>query len=882
MPVCSALGISASIGPPDRHVGGLWDMVVRMRSGQIGAIVLCTLAAGALSLASAAQPSTAAHSSSAVQSSDSTQPSGSAQPSGTAKAEWGIIEKDCTECHNSTDWAGSVAFDTMTANQVPADAKVWEDAIRKLRGGFMPPPNAKKHPNAVVVNGIISWLENTLDRAATTPDPGRVPLRRLNRRQYANAVRDMLGLTMDPAALLPVDDFPKDGYDTDAASLTVSPAFMDQYVNAARVIAGDAVGNPKAPSVTTTFGRVADMKISLQVFGHPGEGDEQEYRDGMPFGTRGGMSAVYIFPADGNYALTIGDMALGRDVPLMEFRNTVVALLDGKEFFRGYIGGEQDDRAIDQQQQTAVERINDRFRNIRFHATQGPHRIAITFLHRDFAESDERTRGTELEGGQQRVQKVHAFQIKGPLDVTGMSDSASRRKIFLCHPASAEQETPCAERIISHLAELAFRRPVTDQDMHPLMAFYEAGRKAGGFEAGVRDAISAILASPFFLYRVESPSPLVRTGTVPAGTLSDLSLASRLSFFIWSSIPDEELLELAERNELSRPDVLKREVLRMLADPRAKSLTDDFAFQWLNVAGMDEIVPDRALFPWATGPLDPRPLFKKELSLFVDSVLRSDQPITALLTADYTYLNERLAMLYGIENVKGGEFRRVTLTDSKRFGLLGKGAVLMLTAEPDRTSPVRRGAWIIERILGTPAPTPPPNVPTLTTNIRGKPARTLRERVFQHSIAPNCHACHGVMDPLGFALQNFNAVGQYQADDPETHTPIDSTSTLNDGTLIHGPDDLRGVLAAQPLAFAESLTTALMSYAVGRPVDYRDMPVVRRIARQAARDNYRFSSIVLQVVSSDAFRRRAPPAKPAHPAVKTASLAAPALQTGGN
>ncbi|MGH8260846.1 MAG: DUF1592 domain-containing protein [Steroidobacteraceae bacterium] len=796
--------------------------------------------------------------------------------------QWGEIQHYCTQCHNVEDWAGGVAFDTMSPQQIPADAKVWEDAIRKLRGGFMPPPNAKQHPDGRTMRGLVSWLENTLDAAETTPVPGHVPLRRLNRHEYADAVRDLLALNVDPAALLPVDDHPKDGFDTDAASLTVSAAFLDQYVNAARVVAAEAVGNPKAPAVTTTFGRVADMKISLQVFGHPGEGDQQLYRDGMPFGTRGGMSAVYVFPADGDYALTIGDLALGRDVPLMEFDNTVVALLDGKEFFRAHVGGERDQKAIDQRQQAAVEAINDRLRNIRFHATEGPHRIAITFVHRDFAESDERTRVRTLEGGQERVQQAHAFQIRGPLDVTGMSDSPSRRKIFLCHPASAADETPCARRIIAHLAELAFRRPVTEQDLQPLMAFYEAGRQSGGFEVGVRNALSAILASPFFLYRVETLSPQVRTGTLPEGTLSDVSLASRLSFFLWSSIPDEELLSLAERNELHRPDVLKREVLRMLADPRAKSLTDDFAFQWLNVAGLDEIVPDRALFPWATGPLDPRPLFKKELSLFVDSVLRSNQPVTALLTADYTYLNESLAMLYGIENVKGGEFRRVTLTDSKRFGLLGKGAVLMLTAEPDRTSPVRRGAWIIERILGTPAPTPPPNVPTLTSNIRGKPPKTLRERVMQHSVQPNCHACHGVMDPLGFALQNFNAVGQYQADDPETHTPIDSSSVLADGTPIKGVDDLRRALASQPLAFTESLTKNLMSYALGRPVDYHDMPVVRRIARQAARDDYRFSSIVLQIVSSDAFRRRGALPQAPRPALKTASLAVPALKTGGN
>jgi hypothetical protein len=797
--------------------------------------------------------------------------------------EWAQIQRYCTECHNVTDWAGGVAFDTMSPQEIPSDAKVWEDAIRKMRGGFMPPPNAKQHPDGRTVRSLVSWLESTLDSAETTPVPGRVPLRRLNRREYANAVRDLLGLEVDAAALLPVDDHPKNGFDTDAASLQVSPAFLDQYVNAARVVAEQAVGNPKAPAVTVTFGPVADMKISLQVFGHPGEGNQQLYRDGMPFGTRGGMSAEYVFPADGDYALTIGDLALGRDVPLMEFDNTVVALLDGKEFFRTHIGGDRDQKAIDQQQQAAVEAINGRLRNIRFHATQGPHRIAVTFVHRDFAESDERLRARALEGGQERVQQVHAFQIRGPLDVTGMSDSPTRARIFLCHPASAQAETPCAHRIIEHLAQLAFRRPVSEQDLEPLMGFYERGRKEAGFDAGVRDALSAILASPFFLYRVETPAPQVHAGTLPEGTLSDLSLASRLSFFLWSSIPDEELLSVAEHNELSHPDVLAREVRRMLADPRAKSLTEDFAFQWLNVTGgLDEIVPDRAQFPWATGPLDPRPLFKKELSLFVDSVFRSDQPVTALLTANYTYLNESLAMLYGIGNVKGGEFRRVTLTDSKRFGLLGKGAVLMLTANPDRTSPVRRGAWIIERILGSPAPTPPPNVPVLTQNIRGKPPKTVRERVMQHSVQPTCHACHGVMDPLGFALENFNTVGQYRELDAETHTAIDTAGVLPDGTVIKGPDDLRRALAAQPEPFVEALTAKLMSYAIGRPVDYRDMPVVRRIARNAARDDYRFSSIVLQIVSSDAFRRREPPRQATKPAVKTASIGPAPRQIGGN
>jgi hypothetical protein len=789
-----------------------------------------------------------------------------------APAQWNIIQHYCTDCHNVTDWAGGVAFDAMSPEQVPTDAKVWEDAIRKLQGGFMPPPG-KPHPDQHTISELVSWLESTLDSHATAT-AGRTQLRRLNRREYANAVRDLLALDIDAATLLP-DDHHKTGYDTDAARLQVSPSYVDQYVNAARIVATQAVGNPKAPAITTTYGSVGDMVISLQVRGHPGEGNQQLYRDGMPFGTRGGMSGEYIFPADGEYALTIGDLALGRDVPLMEFDNTVVALLDGKEFFRTHIGGELDQKAIDQQQQVAVNEINGRLRNIRFHATQGQHRVAVTFVHRDFAESDERLRVNALEGGQERVQLMHAFQIRGPLTVTGMSDSPTRAKIFLCHPASAAEEVPCARRIIEHLARLAFRRPVTEEDLRPLLGFYEAGHREGGFEAGIRDALAGILASPWFLYRVETPAEQMRTGTTAAGTLSDLTLASRLSFFLWSSIPDEELLKLAEQNQLSQPKVLEGQVRRMLADPRSKALVDGFAFQWLNLARLDEIVPDRAQFPFATGPLDPRPLFKEELSLFLDSVLRSDQPVTALLTADYTYLNESLATLYGMENVKGGQFRRVQLPDSKRWGLLGKGAILMLTANPDRTSPVLRGAWIVERILGSPAPTPPPNVPTLTQNVHGKPPKTLRERVTLHSTNPTCHGCHGVMDPLGFALENFNTVGQFRALDASTHTPIDTSGQLADGTVINGPDDLRRALLARSELFVQTLTGQLMSYAIGRPLEPYDMPVVRRIARDVAGDHDRFSSIVLQVVESHAFRRREPTAPGSQPDVKSASLAAP-------
>jgi hypothetical protein len=599
------------------------------------------------------------------------------------------------------------------------------------------------------------------------------------------------------------------------------------------------------------------MVISLPPSGAPGTGRQQHRLEGMPFGTRGGFIVEHNFPADGDYELTIGDMALAREVPRMEFENTVIALLDGKEFYRTTIGGDADHKAIDQRLDPAVEEINGRLRKIRFKATAGQHKLAITFLHRSFAESDERVRTSALEGGQERIQAVHALQIRGPLSVTGMSLAGSRAKIFICQPKAAADEAPCAQKIVENLARRAFRRPVTAEDITPLMAFYKSGHARGGFDGGVRDALSAVLASPHFLYRAESGA-----GTGAIRTLTDLELASRLSFFLWGSLPDEELLTLATASRLSTPTVLTAQVSRMLTDARARSLSDDFAFQWLHVKKLDEITPDRGQFPHASGLLDVRGPLKQELRLFVDSVLRSDRSVNELLTADYTFLNERLAMHYGIETVKGAHFRRVTLPDTipgnrARHGLLGKGAILMLTAYPNRTSPVLRGAWILDRLLGTPPSDPPLDVPALPENRRGQPATTLRARLEQHRANPTCFACHGVMDPLGLALENFNAVGQFRGHDSDTLGAIDTVGQLPDGTVIKGPDDLRRALVDRPdHQFVQALTENLMTYALGRSLDYRDMPAVRRIVRNAAADNYRFKSIVLGVIASDAFRKR--------------------------
>jgi mono/diheme cytochrome c family protein len=764
-----------------------------------------------------------------------------------------LIDQYCLGCHSDRLKTGGLALSTLNLDapeENAQSAEVAEKVIRKLRGGLMPPSGARR-PDSHAAAEFVSWLENKIDTGVTERKPGRVPLHRLNRREYGYAVRDLVGFNIDATAWLPEDNI-KGNFDNNAAALQVSPNFVNQYVYAARAVAEEAIGNPKALAETITYGDPANMVISLPPQGEPGTGRQQHHLEGLPFGTRGGFIVEHNFPADGEYELTIGDMALAREVPRMEFENTVIALLDGKEFYRTTIGGDADHKAIDQRLDPAVEEINGRLRKIRFRATQGQHKLAITFVQRSYAESDERIRTIAIEGGQERIQAAHSLQIRGPLSVTGMSASASRSKIFICLPKTSREELSCANRIVESLARRAFRRPVTAEDITPLMAFYKSGSATGGFEGGVRNALSAVLASPHFLYRAESG-----VGPGPTRTLSELELASRLSFFLWSSLPDEQLLTLAIQSRLSKPEVLAGEVHRMLADPRAKSLSDDFAFQWLHVSKLDEITPDRTQFPYASRLYDPRQMFKEELRLFVDSVLRSDRSVFDLLTADYTFLNERLAEHYGIETVKGAHFRRVTLDTPTRRGLLGKGAILMLTAYPNRTSPPVRGAWVLDRLLGAPPPEPPLNIPPFPENKRGQPARTLRARLEQHRANPTCGACHGAMDPLGLALENFNAVGQFRVNDPDTLTPIDANGQLPDGTKINGLDGLREALVKRPdHQFVQAFTENLLTYALGRSLDYHDMPTVRRIVGQAAKDDYRFKSIVLGVISSDAFRMK--------------------------
>lgn len=763
---------------------------------------------------------------------------------GEVEKHWGLIEKYCFDCHNTTDWAGGIAFDSMTLDTVVEDAEVWEKSIRRLRGRLMPPPG-KPQPDNESITQLVSYLETTLDAAAKDDYyVGRVGLHRLNRREYANAVMDLLALPIDSKVLLPRDE-EHDGFDNVATALHVTPSFMDQYIAAAQKVASQAIGNPKAlPSATN--------------YTVEGAGTQRMHRDGLPFGTRGGAVVDHYFPADGEYSLTIADLAGALWVQNMEFKQTIVAMLDGKEFYRTHIGGEEDLKAIDQLQDPAVDAINKRLKNIRFQATAGMHKVAVTFLERTFAESDARLFSIAPEGGQDKLKGIRSFEVRGPFEPTGVSMNASRQKIFSCYPKTEAEEQPCADQIVTRLATQAFRGQLPAQDKKALMKLYADGRNGGTFELGIRRALVGILASPSFLYRAD---------TQPAGTeprpLNDYELASRLSFFLWSSIPDEALLADAKAGRLHEPEVLARQVKRMLASPRAETLVTNFAFQWLNVARLDEIVPDPRRFPYAAGASDLRNEFREEMRYFIGDVFKRDASLLELLSSNRTFLNEKLALHYGITTVKGDQFRPVTLTQSARYGLLGKGAVLMLTSYPDRTAPVLRGAWILERISGTPPGTPPPNVGNLPEKVQGKPNPTLRDLMEQHSQNPTCYACHGVMDPLGFAMENFDAVGQYREMDRMTRTVLDTSGKLPDGTQLKGVDDLRNALLAKPEQFIQTITHKLMTYGLGRPVEYHDMPTVREIVRKAAADNYRFSSLITQIVTSDAFLKTAPPEPPA-------------------
>jgi hypothetical protein len=665
-----------------------------------------------------------------------------------------------------------------------------------------------------------------------------------------------LALDVGPNEFLPQDEEVKH-FDNIASGLQVSPSFIEQYVIAARAIAVRAVGRPDARTGSQTY--------------FAGPGRQQAHVRGLPLGTRGGFVVEHLFPSDGEYEVNIADMfshIWGND---SEFENSVVVTFDGKIVYETMVGGEEDMRLYDQVQNGAMEKVNARLKDIRFAATAGPHKVGVTFRRRTFAESDDQIQMFVPGGGQDRVFRVSSFEVSGPYNPTGLGATPSRDRIFVCHPSRGDDdagrdargratqgavaEQLCAERILSELATRAYRRPLAEEDLQELLAYYRDGLATNGFEEGIRSGLTGILASPYFLYRIEMPPANVAPGQTYA--VDDVTLASKLSFFLWNTIPDDELRNLAVRGELGDERVLRQQVERMLKDPRAETLASNFVYHWLDLKRLEEVEPDTSIFPYASGRGDPREDYLTELSLFAKSLFDEDRSVVDFMTAKHTFVNERVALLYGINSVKGDRFQRIELEDSTRWGLLGKGAILMAAAYPNRTSPVLRGAFILEYITGAPPATPPPGVEAFPeAEIGTAKARTVRDIMAQHRANPTCFACHGVMDPLGFALENFDAVGVWRDVDRYAGTPIDSAAELPDGTPVAGPDDLRAALMRNPEQFVQTFTERFLMYALGRTVDYHDMPAVRKIVREAGKKDYRFSELVWAVVASEPFRMR--------------------------
>jgi hypothetical protein len=757
-----------------------------------------------------------------------------------------LLEKNCLACHNSADWAGGLAFDILSLDDPAAEPGVWEETLRKLRGRLMPPPG-EPQPAQREIDAFTGWLETRLDAAAKAApaDPGYVGLHRLNRNEYAREIRRILDLDVDVATLLPKDVF-SDGFDNQAATLRMSPSFLDQYITAARSVARQAIGR-------------VDAKSASHEYRAPSSLDQNKHVDGLPLGTRGGFWVDHHFPADGEYVFSIREFfAMGAGyVTKVDHPHTVILTIDGRRVFQQDYGGPDDLKAVDQNQAIAADDIQNRFNQIRVPVKAGVRRIGVSFIQRSFAQSDSPLQPIAMLPEMERVPRIPGFTVAGPFHVTGVGDTPSRRRIFSCHPDKGAEEAACARRILGELAAAAFRRPVAEDELAAPLEFFARGRANRDFEAGIEAGLTAILSSTKFLLR-ETPAA---TGD-KAEPLTDLELATRLSFFLWSSGPDAPLVKLAADGKLSDPKVLRREVRRMLDDPRAGALVDNFAFQWLNVARMGNFQVDPTLYPDFDHNLFVA--LREEIRLFLGDTLRAQRSVLDLLRSDTTFLNERLALHYGVPDVRGDQFRPVRLADRNRHGLLGKGALLLATSYGNRTSPVLRGAWVMETLFGTPPTAPPPGVEQFPENEPGKAMGTVRERLEQHRQQKSCNACHGVIDPLGFALENFDVVGAWRTRDLDAGEDIDASGQLaGSGVQVNGPAELARAILSRPQVFAQAFTEKLMTYALGRPLRAQDMPAVRRIVREAAGQEYRLEALVQGIVASDAFRmRRAPTEEP--------------------
>jgi hypothetical protein len=817
----------------------------------------------------------------------------------TAVPSKAFLDTYCVTCHNQRLKTGGLALDAFDITNVGEHAAEWEKVVVKLRAGLMPPSGARR-PAPAVIDEFTSSLELALDRAAmANPNPGRTePLHRLNRAEYQNAVRDLLGFEVDASQWLPTDEISY-GFDNIAGVLKLSPLLAERYLHAAQKISRLALGTPAPPN--------GDL------YRVPDQLDQDMRLEGMPVGTRGGTRVDYLAPRDGEYDIKVRvGRGVDSDIPHFIGEQHLEISVDGERVHVFTLpatpgedlnierqvarapgtGPERRPRAVDANGDTLPDEVALARRKldddwvIRVPITAGLHEIRATFLMKTnaVAEGFRRPflkpyigRGPTDNRETREGAALREMEIMGPINPGSAASSETYRRVFICTPAAtkgsggpspqvAAEEERCSRAILSKLARRAYRRPVTDADMKVLLDFYNEGRATGTFETGIELALQRILVSPSFLFRAEFDPPQASAGQafpVVSGfsrtssnyRISDLSLASRLSFFLWSSIPDDELLDLAEKNKLREPAVLTQQVKRMLADPRSAAFTTNFAGQWLSLRRLEDIVPDPFLYPDYGDTL--ALAFQKEAELFFDSIVREDRPLMDLLDADYTFVNDRLAAHYGIPNVKGINFRRVSLpADSPRRGLLGKGAVLTVTSLPNRTSPVVRGKWVLQTILGAPPPEPPPDVPSLQENgEKVTKVKTLRERLEQHRAGAICASCHKLMDPIGFALESFDAVGKYRLFD-ENYEPIDNSGDYADGSTIDGLPGLRKVLMARSAQVNANITKTLMTYALGRGVEYYDAPAVRAILRDAAAQNYRLSSIVLGIVKSAPFQMR--------------------------
>jgi mono/diheme cytochrome c family protein len=772
------------------------------------------------------------------------------------------VDAYCVGCHNSKAKAGGLALDGLSLESVHEHADVWEKSLRKLRGRQMPPPGSRQ-PDQKEIDAFIAWMEAELDRppvsadastsalratadkkaSALRPRAGHVPIQRLTRTEFGAAVNELLGIELDAEALLPAE-IEVHGFDNIAAALSISPAFLDQYVAASRVAAKMAIGEAK-PKLTSAY------------YPQPLTADQPGHVDGLPLGTRGGMKFRHTFAADGEYRISIGDLGIDLYTRAAETQHTVIVLVDGREVFRESLGSPEDLKLLDQGGAPARAAIMKRFTNIPVQVKAGTYDVGVTFIERARIESDEFVGflpGDEFSRGDRAPRVIGGVRVEGPFNSPGVSDTPSRRKILVCRT----QDKACARRIAENLARGAFRRPVTPADIDSLMPYFDSGR-VSGFDAAVEQMVAAILVSPEFLFRaIKTPAARLKPDTTSASAfpLSDLELASRLSFFLWSQGPDEHLLKIAAAGKLRAPEVLQAEALRMLKDRRASSLVRNFALKWMDLDHLREAEPDPNLFPTFNDQL--RKDLSTEVESFVGSVLLEDRNIGDLLTADHTFLNERLARHYGVKSVLGPQFRRVTLEDPQRRGLLGKGAVLLKTSYGDRTSPVLRGAWVMDKLMGTPPTPPPPDVDTDLSQPKGAPPKTLRARLESHRSKPGCNQCHGVIDPIGLAMENYDAIGRWRDRDGEANAPIDAKTVLPNGRAVDGPSELRDALFGGHDLFVRAFTEKLMMYAVGRELEYFDMPQVRAVVRRASTQEYRLSAIVSGIVASDAFRMQAP------------------------